>query len=1185
MGEARNMTPQLIRSLFRGDVNRKIEEVIKVDQDDPQVIRDEIDEYVVTSAIAKHFADIFEVYGETPNKPHEGIAVWVSGFFGSGKSSFAKNLGLAIQNRTIVGESAAKRFTSRSNDKRLGVLLKTINEKLPTHAVIFDVSTDRGINSNQTLTQIMYGLLLHSLGYAKDMDLAELEIGLEEAGRLARFEAAYASVYAKDWNAEKGKVAFALSQASRIMHDLEPATYPLADSWVKAVKSKADISPGKLAERANELMRRRKAGHALLFVADEVGQFVARDVSKMLDLQAIVQNLGTKGRGRLWLVVTSQEKLGEVVSGLDDKKIELARLMDRFPQQVHLEPSDISEVTSRRVLSKSAAAEAALGSMFDEFRARLTEHTRVSADVRLPELSRDAFVALYPLLPYQVPLVIDVVSGLRTQGGASRHVGGANRTIIKLAQQLLIGPAVNLAARPVGELARLDHVYDLVENNIGSEIRAKIGAISKQGVHDMAQSVAKAICLLQFVRSVHRTPENIAAVLHPSVSADSQLVVVKEALAALEAAHLVRRGDDGYRIPTPAEDDWERTRARIDAKPGDVHRLHGEVIAGMWEPQPAHTLLETKTFKAGLALHGKEITAGDLMFHLHLAADTKQFNTLSEELRTRSQQERKSVFWAISIDETIDRATVELHRSREMLSSKEREAKTPDENALVGEEKHRQRRHLDDLRRLLKSACLAGSVYFRGNDRSPGGNAVDVGRSASEILGNVLPQVFDRFKEASAKASDMKKGLEALLTADNLQGLPSVFTSLGLLRDEKGKTIFRTDSGPLAEVLNKITERANYGESADGRLLSAEFAKEPFGWEFEAVRLLVLALLRAGIIDATTKGQTIASAVSREAHETFTNNNCFRQASFRPRKGIEFPELVKAAEGFRDTFGADVKELNPGTIASEIRDASGKHLPAIESARQVLLDHRLPGAASLDAALGHLRAIQRGSDDVTISEFNASHRVIKEAIVRAGELDHSLTETSLADIARAQRVLTQSWPFLSVEPDAPDDLRMRARTLADALGRETFFRELPSIDQNAHAIEKEYTRRYAVALDARVAAFEVALEKLSHADGWTTLGGDTQSRIAAPLTAGSTRPTQPLSIPQLRAELEACDSRLRLAIQEVRRIVDGERVATVDLGRYFGSGIETQEQLDSAIEGIHDECAKLIVAGKKIVLR
>ena len=102
--------------------------------------------------------------------------------------------------------------------------------------MIFDVSTDRGIRSgNQTLTEIMYRLFLQSLGYAKDLDLSELEIALEAEGRARRVRGrSTASIFGKDWDAEKGKVAFALSEASRVMHELDPTTYPMADSWVKA---------------------------------------------------------------------------------------------------------------------------------------------------------------------------------------------------------------------------------------------------------------------------------------------------------------------------------------------------------------------------------------------------------------------------------------------------------------------------------------------------------------------------------------------------------------------------------------------------------------------------------------------------------------------------------------------------------------------------------------------------------------------------------------------------------------------------------------------------------------------------------------------------------------------------------------------------------------------------------------
>jgi hypothetical protein len=1180
------MTTQIIKALFANDIDRRIEEVIKVDQTDEKIIRDEINEYVVTDAIRTHYTGIFDAYRETPNKPHEGIAIWVSGFFGSGKSSFAKMLGLSIANRMVEGESAGERFAERAGDKTLQVLLRTINEKIPTHAVIFDVSTDRGIRSgNQTLTEIMYGLFLQSLGYAKDLDLSELEIGLEEKDQLSRFEEEYKRLFSKEWAAEKGKVAFALSEASRVLHSLEPDTYPFADSWVKAVKNKADITPGKLAERAGELMKRRKPAHSLMFVVDEVGQFVARDVQKMLDLQAIVQSLGVKGRGKHWVVVTSQEKLGELVSGLDDKKIELARLMDRFPLQVHLAPSDISEVTSRRVLTKNAAAQASLGKLFDEHRGRLTQHTRLTADIRLPELSRESFIDLYPLLPYQIDLIIQIVSGLRTQGGASKHVGGANRTIIKLAQQLLINPAVNLADRQLGDLVRLDQVYDLVEGNIGSEVRAKISAITKELNHPLAQPVAKVICLLQYVKSVHRSDENIAAALHPSVGGDSLLASVKEALHELVSAHKVRLGDDGYRIPTPAEDDWERMRNGINPKPGDSHRLFSEVLSAFWQPQPAHTLFDTKAFKAGLAIHGREVTSGDMTFQVYLAEDGKDYDALASELRTRSQEERKHVFWAIALTDSIDRETVELFRSKEMLSRKERETKGEDTPALIAEERVRLRRHGDELRRLLRAASLSGRIYFRGNDRSPNDRAVDVGKTAIDVLGQVLPEVFDRFKEAAAKATDVKKGTDALFIAENLQGLPVVFGSISLLRDEKGKTVFRTESGILKEVLDRIEERANYGDTASGRYLTDEFAKEPFGWDFEVVRLLVLSLLRAGKIEATSKGQTFDTVTGVEARDTFSNNNLFRQASFRPKKGIEFEELVKASEAFRDTFGSEVKELTAGAIVAELRKEVAHNEDAVSSALATLNTHRLPGGAVLDGAIGQMKAILRGSEDNAIATFNTSHRAIKDAIKRAVELEQVLNEPRLHDLERAHKAHTSLWAFLSQDSDITDELRASAASLEDLLARETFFKELPLIEQHTKAIETEYSRRFNEALDARVAAYTKAFEKLVKTPGWTEIDEDQQHCLADPFERGQKRDAEGVPIPQLRADRDACEGRLRAAVAELRRTIDGERVVTVTIGSYFAEGIETEEQLEAALDGIREECSRLIGAGKKVIVQ
>jgi hypothetical protein len=1183
---AKKETIKIIKDLFAGDINRRIEEVIKVDQTDERIIRDEIDEYVVTKSICDHYTNVLNRYWEMPNRPGDDVGVWVSGFFGSGKSSFAKMLGLALENRKILGEPAAQVFSERAGDRKINVLLQQITEHIPTNAVIFDVSTDRGIRTgNQTLTEIMYRLFLQNLGYAGDLDLAELEITLEQMDKLDEFIKIYGKKFGQDWDKSKDLIALSLGEASTVMHALFPDRYTTDDSWLQALQNRADISPGKLADRCQELMGRRRPKRNLVFVIDEVGQFVARDVQKMLDLQAVVQNLGRVGKGKMWLVITSQEKLTELVGGLEDRRIELARLMDRFPHQVHLEPSDISEVTSKRVLNKNAPAQQMLRTLFQTHSGRLSTHTRLSADIQLPELTAESFIDLYPLLPYQIDLIIQVVSGLRTQGGAGKHVGGANRTIIKLAQQLLIHEAVGLADQPVGRLARIDQIYDLVAGNVASEIRGKISAIASEVPHAYAQPVAKAICLLQFVQSIHRTAENIAAALHPGVDADSVLPEVREALQKLLAAHKVRLSDGQYRIPTPAEDDWESTRATVQPKPGDVNRIHAEMVATLWEPKPSHALLAVKTFKAGLVFNDRSVVDGDIAFHITLAEANQDLERQRNDARTRSQAERKAIFWVATIDDNIDRETSEVHRSREILSRKERGARTRTETELVADEKRRLHTHEGELRRLLRDALMAGSIFFRGNDRSPDETVSTVGQAASRVLGEVLPDVFDRFKEGAAKVS--QRDLDVLLTNENLRGLPALFAQLGLIRDQNGQPVFTADIGPLKEVLGRIENRTSYGDTANGRYLEQEFSGEPFGWDLDVVRLFVLCLLRAGEIKATSQGKNIDSALSVEARNAFSANNLFRQMSFQKRQsGTTIKDWIDASSAFQDVFGKQIPELQAGVVAASIRKELGVAEDLLHEMQTLLLRSDLPGEPVLRDAVDQLRAIRAGSDDDSITTFTNSHKALKEAIRRAGELKSALNETRLHDLGRARIALQTLWPQLESDENLPEGLADRHTVLVDLMARETFFRDLPSIDQHARAIEDEHKRRFDEARQARESAYGKAIEILHGTDGWSELNEEQRAHVSSPLHARAAGDVQAkMTIPHLRAETGACPQILRQAIQEMLQLIEGARLVTLDIREIFAGRVETPEQLEAALDTLRQRIGKLIGEGKKVLLQ
>ncbi len=389
-----------IGDLLARDLGQKIEEIIKVDQANEQTVYTEITEYVATDRIREQYRDLFRAIAEAPAEPHEGVGVWISGFFGSGKSYFAKNLGYVLANRTISGKRASDLFKTQLGERQIAELMDFINVKIPTEVIMFDVSVDRAVKrATERIAEIMYTVLLRELDYAEDYDIAELEIEVESEDRLSEFVNVCGQLYQDKvlpsdierplpctlseelqeiyaiWRMVR-KGAQKMSRASTILHEMDPRTHPQPDSWAKSIGSKrADITVGKFVERVFELSGRRSPGKGLVFIMDEVGQYVARSADKIEDLRAVIEQLGKESKNRLkarkaiapvWTIVTSQEKLDEVVAAIDSKRVELAKLQDRFRYRIDMAPADIREVATKRILSKRESAVPVLKKIFSE---------------------------------------------------------------------------------------------------------------------------------------------------------------------------------------------------------------------------------------------------------------------------------------------------------------------------------------------------------------------------------------------------------------------------------------------------------------------------------------------------------------------------------------------------------------------------------------------------------------------------------------------------------------------------------------------------------------------------------------------------------------------------------------------------------------------------------------------------
>lgn len=1184
--------PRTIADVFEKRIDRAIEEVIKVDALDDDRVLSEIEEYYPTPSIQTQMSEVLDAYASVHRAKTSDVGVWISGFFGAGKSSFAKLLGILLESRKIGDQDAIELFSRRISLDEIKVLLRQIRENLPTRVVVFDILKDHIAGATEhPVTEVIYRALLRSFGYAfHSLDLAELEINLEQSGQLQEFVDAFPQIYPdRGWDEDKRLTMVARNKASAVLHHLHPDTYPAPDTWART-HERASITPRQLAERALLVSELRAEGSNVVFVVDEIGQYTARDLKRIGDLQGVVESLGQVGKGKLWLIGTSQEKLEDIVDIYDTDRTELVRLQDRFAYKVFLNPSDIREVASHRVLSKKGAADAYLRELYQQHSARLRHLTALSSTVELPKLEEDSFVQLYPLLPYQVDLLISIVSGLRRQASGPQTMGGANRTIIKLAQQLLIHEKVGVARKPIGTLVTLDSVYDLLTTNIATELHQEIDDIQRTFGSGAQLSVAKALALLQFADTVHTTEQNIAAALHPTVDAESRETEVRAAVEQLVEARKVRRTETGLKIQSAAERTWDQERDQRRATHGDRMRIikdHMEQIWGQSAQRPQCQRGGWRRFTAALQLGSERLVDGDVTVEMYVVDAGRDVDQQVQQARAATQGDEQLIAWAIELTDDAERAIEERYRSERMLQARAT-ARNPEEEALLRDERRRLQNERQRIDSELRKCLCKGRIFFRGNDRSPSEDATDPKAEARRVLEPAVREIYHRFDEGGVKVAS--KDVEAILRSENLAGLPACYADLGLVERHNGQTRLVSDRGAAKEMLSYIRQRIEHGQAPSGRELESTFGGPPYGWSFELVQLLVATLLRDGQITLKAQSQQIKDALVPEAQSELTNNIRFRALTVTVRESsLDSRKVLNAAKALERRFGHSVPALTAEAIAKAIRDQLGSELNRVQMAHDLLRNLGLPGESALAQGVAVLREVQTGDEEAVINGFLENVETLEKALPRAQAMEAKLTEQAQEDLRRAKLAVAQVGAALEEELEPQDPALESYAELASHLGKETFYEQLGPIRSATDAVISRFQAVYDEAFRKHQQAYEEALEQLRHTPGWHDLQESDQDELAAPLKGRAEAP--PLEEPWreartilrvLRPQTEAAPSLLTDARRELQRILTPNAVR-ISVSAAVGGQITSPEELDAALATIREQAEQALSENRPVL--
>ena len=354
----------VIGQLFQDDINRKINGVVKVDQDATDVLVQELDEYVITKDLKKHFITFFNNYGESFHEGTADIGVWISGFFGSGKSHFLKMLSYLLANQEVQGVRTVERFRKKFEDDPATFMLIDSVTNGHTDTILFNIDIEGSINKDKTAVLRVFAKMFYNyLGfYGENLKVAKLEQFIEKRGKTAEFRRVFEEKNGGPWLESRDAFAFFEDDVVDTLKEVLGMSEDAARNWFNGTET-VETSIAQLVSEMKDYVDNKPDDFRLLFMVDEVGQYVGGDTDLLINLQSLVEKIGSECGGKIWVVCTGQEAIDEIIKAREN---EFSRIQARFKTRLSLTSSSADEVIQKRILKKKPEVEPALEQVYNQ---------------------------------------------------------------------------------------------------------------------------------------------------------------------------------------------------------------------------------------------------------------------------------------------------------------------------------------------------------------------------------------------------------------------------------------------------------------------------------------------------------------------------------------------------------------------------------------------------------------------------------------------------------------------------------------------------------------------------------------------------------------------------------------------------------------------------------------------------
>ena len=556
----------VIQDLFKKDINRSINGVIKADDNDELNLKNEIEEYVVTNDIAKNLSEFIDAYNDYDGA--RGNGVWISGFFGSGKSHLLKMLAVILQDQKICGHSSMDLFLDRLtnvNDSILKANLKNAVTQYKTENILFNID-QKASAINKTDTSALLGVFLrvfneHCGYYGKEPYIAKFERILDQDGEFEAFKQAYQEITGKNWEKDREKLFMVDVFVAKALAKIKGGSPDDYKGTLKGYKDSFSMSPGDFCSLVSDYVKKKGKNFRLNFFVDEIGQYIADNVQLMLNLQTISETLTTKCGSQAWIIVTAQEDM-ETVMGSESKQQsnDFSKIQDRFKLRIKLSSQDVAEVIQKRLLDKKTECKPELQNIYDREKNNFKTLFNFVDQSRTYRNYKDDenFIDCYPFVPYQFDLFQDCIRALSDKNAfEGKHSSVGERSMLGVFQEVV----KTLENQTTGTIASFDLMFEGIRNQIKSRNQGAILRAETSLPDAFAVKVLKALLLVKYVDGFKATIQNITILMQSAFDEDRNSLrqKVDEALDRLVRETYIEKHGTEYSFLTDDEKDIEES--------------------------------------------------------------------------------------------------------------------------------------------------------------------------------------------------------------------------------------------------------------------------------------------------------------------------------------------------------------------------------------------------------------------------------------------------------------------------------------------------------------------------------------------------------------------------------------------------------------------------------------------------